>query len=81
MKSPTVTSPLDPHEKPQTPPVSLNPVKRSRRQSIEVITEKDRLELIKKRKHCALVEGCDSIQNYIHMNKIHEGVYGIVFRA
>lgn len=56
-------------------------MKRSRRQSIEDITEKEKQDLIKRRKHCALVEGCDSIQNYIHLNKIHEGVYGIVFRA
>lgn len=36
---------------------------------------------MKKRKNCGLVEGCDSIENYVHLNKIHEGVYGIVFRA
>ena len=34
-----------------------------------------------KRKNCPLVEGCNNIANYIHLNKIHEGVYGIVFRA
>ncbi len=81
MKSPTMTSPSHAQEKALSPPVSSHLGKRSRRQSIEDITEKDRQDLIKKRKHCALVEGCDSIQNYIHLNKIHEGVYGIVFRA
>lgn len=37
--------------------------------------------LLKKRKICGLIEGCDSIENYYYLNKIHEGVYGIVFRA
>lgn len=37
--------------------------------------------LLKKRKVCGLIEGCDSIENYFYLNKIHEGVYGIVFRA
>lgn len=37
--------------------------------------------LLKKRKVCGLIEGCDSIENYYYLNKIHEGVYGIVFRA
>lgn len=37
--------------------------------------------LLKKRKICGLIEGCDSIENYFYLNKIHEGVYGIVFRA
>jgi len=41
----------------------------------------DDLELIKKRKLCGIIEGCDSIENYEHLNKIHEGGYGIVFRA
>lgn len=36
---------------------------------------------MKKRKFCGLIEGCNSIENYVHLNKIHEGVYGIVFRA
>lgn len=45
------------------------------------VTQHDKSLLLKKRKHCGLVQGCDSIQNYIHLNKIHEGVYGIVFRA
>ncbi len=44
-------------------------------------TQKDKSLLLQKRKHNALVQGCDSIQNYTHLNKIHEGVYGIVFRA
>eukprot|EP01017_Pseudomicrothorax_dubius_P005866 TRINITY_DN11586_c0_g1_i5.p1 TRINITY_DN11586_c0_g1~~TRINITY_DN11586_c0_g1_i5.p1 ORF type:complete len:165 (+),score=52.53 TRINITY_DN11586_c0_g1_i5:54-548(+) len=37
--------------------------------------------LLRKRKICPLIQGCNSIENYIHLNKIHEGVYGIVFRA
>ena len=37
--------------------------------------------LLTKRKRCPLLEGCNSIDNYLHMNKIHEGVYGVVFRA
>lgn len=41
--------------------------------------EKDKL--LKKRKLCGIIEGCDTIENYEHLNKIHEGVYGIVFRA
>lgn len=49
-------------------------------------SEKDSVEehsntLLKKRKICGLIEGCDSIENYFYLNKIHEGVYGIVFRA
>lgn len=49
-------------------------------------SEKDSAEehsntLLKKRKICGLIEGCDSIENYFYLNKIHEGVYGIVFRA
>ena len=27
------------------------------------------------------MEGCDSIENYQKLNKIHEGVYGVVYRA
>lgn len=37
--------------------------------------------LASKRKRCPLLEGCNSIENYEHLNKIHEGVYGVVFRA
>lgn len=28
-----------------------------------------------------MVEGCDTIEGYAKLNKIHEGVYGEVFRA
>ena len=38
-------------------------------------------KLIGKRKRCPLIEGSNSIENYYHLNKIHEGVYGVVFRA
>ena len=41
----------------------------------------EKQQLLEKRKLCGLIEGCDSIENYIHLNKIHEGVYGVVFRA
>ncbi len=43
--------------------------------------EQEKTKLLKRRKLCGMVEGCDSIENYEHLNKIHEGVYGIVFRA
>jgi cell division cycle 2-like protein len=46
-----------------------------------VVSNEEKETLLKKRKLCGLIEGCDSIENYIHLNKIHEGVYGIVFRA
>ena len=54
--------------------------------SEDTMSEKDSAEehsntLLKKRKICGLIEGCDSIENYFYLNKIHEGVYGIVFRA
>lgn len=34
-----------------------------------------------KKKRCPLIEGCNSINNYERLNYIHEGVYGMVFRA
>lgn len=37
--------------------------------------------MLAKRKRCPLIEGCNSIENYIHLNYIHEGVYGVVYRA
>jgi len=40
-----------------------------------------RKRLLQKRKICGLIEGCDTIQNYEKLNKIHEGVYGVVYRA
>lgn len=39
------------------------------------------MRLLKKRKICGLVEGCDTIEGYQKLNRIHEGVYGEVFRA
>lgn len=37
--------------------------------------------LLRKRKICPLIQGCNSIEHYSYLNKIHEGVYGIVYRA
>lgn len=34
-----------------------------------------------KLKKCGLVEGCELIENYRNLNKIHQGTYGVVFRA
>lgn len=34
-----------------------------------------------KKKRSPLIEGCNSIDNYTRLNYIHEGVYGMVFRA
>lgn len=34
-----------------------------------------------KRKKNPYFEGCNSVQNYLYLNKIHEGSFGIVFRA
>ncbi len=34
-----------------------------------------------KRKISGLLEGCDEIETYQKLNKIHEGVYGVVYRA
>lgn len=33
------------------------------------------------RKPNPFIQGCNSIENYLYLNKIHEGSYGIVFRA
>ncbi|EGR34283.1 hypothetical protein IMG5_017790 [Ichthyophthirius multifiliis] len=51
-----------------------------RKHSYELSAEK-KLQLLKKRKICGLLEGCDSVDNYQKLNKIHEGVYGVVYRA
>ncbi|KRX00029.1 Protein kinase-like domain [Pseudocohnilembus persalinus] len=45
------------------------------------ITEDEKKSLLRKRKICGFVQGCDSIENYEKLNKIHEGVYGVVYRA
>ena len=45
------------------------------------VSLKDKENILSKRKICGLVEGCNNIENYIHLNKIHEGVFGVVFRA
>ncbi|EAR87479.1 cyclin-dependent kinase-like Serine/Threonine kinase family protein (macronuclear) [Tetrahymena thermophila SB210] len=51
-----------------------------RKHSQELSAEK-KLSLLRKRKICGLLEGCDSVDNYQKLNKIHEGVYGVVYRA
>jgi hypothetical protein len=35
----------------------------------------------KKEHKCGLREGCEDIDNFRRLNRIHEGVYGIVYRA
>jgi len=65
---------------------SKNEEKKTEPNGEDKVSEKDSAEehsntLLKKRKICGLIEGCDSIENYFYLNKIHEGVYGIVFRA
>jgi len=37
--------------------------------------------LMEKRKYCPIIEGSNKIDSYIYLNRIHEGVYGVVFRA
>ena len=37
--------------------------------------------LLGKRKLIPLVEGCNDVENYTMLNYIHEGVYGMVYRA
>eukprot|EP01016_Furgasonia_blochmanni_P052638 TRINITY_DN8418_c0_g1_i2.p1 TRINITY_DN8418_c0_g1~~TRINITY_DN8418_c0_g1_i2.p1 ORF type:complete len:417 (+),score=113.51 TRINITY_DN8418_c0_g1_i2:378-1628(+) len=44
-------------------------------------SKESKTTLLRKRKICGLIEGCNSIENYYYLNKIHEGVYGVVFRA
>ena len=51
-----------------------------RKHSYELSTE-NKLSLLRKRKICGILEGCDSVDNYQKLNKIHEGVYGVVYRA
>ncbi|CAD8210325.1 unnamed protein product (macronuclear) [Paramecium tetraurelia] len=57
----------------------------SKREQVEKyfdsMTAQDKMRLLKKRKICGLVEGCDTIEGYQKLNRIHEGVYGEVFRA
>lgn len=45
------------------------------------LEEIDRDELVRRRKKNPLFQGCNTIENYIYLNKIHEGSYGVVFRA
>ena len=35
----------------------------------------------KTQRNISRLKGCRSIDNYIHLNKIDEGSYGVVFRA
>lgn len=48
---------------------------------VSEIDEKERDELIQHKKRSPLIQGCNSIESYLYLNKIHEGSYGVVFRA
>lgn len=50
-------------------------------QDDDEISETEKRLLMQRRKTNPLFQGCNSIENYIYLNKIHEGSYGIVFRA
>ena len=43
--------------------------------------EAQKAEIKRRRKKNPLFQGCNSIENYLYLNKIHEGSYGVVFRA
>lgn len=45
------------------------------------ISEYAKIEILGRRKENPLLQGCNSIENYLYLNKIHEGAYGVVFRA
>ena len=45
------------------------------------MSNEQKIERLKKRKICGFVEGSDTIEGYEKLNKIHEGVYGEVYRA
>lgn len=45
------------------------------------LSKSEQEELINRKKTNPLFQGCNSIENYIYLNKIHEGSFGIVFRA
>jgi len=47
----------------------------------ELVTKEEMDVLIQKRKSKPLLQGCNSIENYLYLNKIHEGSFGVVFRA
>lgn len=41
----------------------------------EQLPQAEKMRWLKKRKICGLVEGCDTIEGYQKLNRIHEGVY------
>lgn len=45
------------------------------------IDQKEREELMLRKRKNPLFQGCNSVENYLYLNKIHEGSFGIVFRA
>jgi len=45
------------------------------------ISENAKKAILARRKDNSLLQGCNSIENYMYLNKIHEGAYGVVFRA
>lgn len=48
---------------------------------INKLSDPEKLNLLRKRKIMGYMEGCDDIETYERLNKIHEGVYGVVYRA
>jgi len=45
------------------------------------IDDDSKREILSRRKENPFLQGCNSIENYMYLNKIHEGAYGVVFRA
>ena len=49
--------------------------------SLEEVEREEKPNQPKILKNCCFRQGCENIDNYARLNRIHEGTYGVVYRA